>query len=152
MAFGLLPYQELLIFSIGLSVLMALLTKFLTNQKELKNVKHTMKVMREKISKAQKSGDTKEMSRLNSEMLKVSQKQFRENMKPMFISLFIFVFALGWFASRYEDLSLSLPFVLPLLVPSFPPIEFSSVLNWFWWYLILVIPSSMAVRKLLDIS
>lgn len=152
MAFGLLPFQELLVFSIALSVLMALLTKFLTNQKDLRNIKHSLKSMREKLSKAQKAGDTKEMTRLNSEMLKMSQKQFRENMKPMFISLFIFVFAIGWFAARYEELSLTLPFALPLLVPAFPPVVFSSALNWFWWYLFLVIPTSMTVRKLLDIS
>ncbi len=152
MAFGLLPFQELLLFSAGLSVLMALLTKFLTNQKELRNLRHSMKDMRDKLSRAQKAGNTKEMSRLNSEMLRMSQKQFRENMKPMFISLFIFIFALGWFGTRYADLTLALPFAVPLLVQAFPPFVMSTTLNWFWWYLIVVIPSSMTVRKLLDIS
>ena len=152
MVFGLMPFEELLIFSIGLSVLMAVLTRFLTNQKELKTIRHSTKVLRERLSKAQKSGDMKEMSKLNSEMLKMSQKQFRENMKPMIFSLLIFVFALGWFGTRYADLTLALPFAIPLLVQAFPPLVFSTTLNWFWWYLIVIIPSSMTVRKLMDIS
>jgi uncharacterized membrane protein (DUF106 family) len=149
--FGLLPYQELFLMSAGLAALMVLLSKFLTNQAELRNVRHSTSALKEKLSRARKSGDAKEMARVNADMLRMSQKQFRENMKPMFASLFIFVIALGWLGSTFGGIEVALPFALPLLVATFPPVAFTATLNWFWWYLITILPVSMTLRKMLDV-
>lgn len=143
MVFGLPGYQEVLIISIALSLLIVILTKLLTNQDEIKKAKREMKFYQEKIKKAQKAGDNQTVSKLSNDMLKASSKQLRQSMKPMFVSLIIFVIALGWLAAEYGELVINLPVTLPFL---------GSELNWFWWYLIIVLPTSFIFRKVLGVE
>ena len=143
MVFGLPGYQEVLIISLALSLLMVILTKLLTNQDEIKKAKREMKFYQEKIKKAQKAGDNQTVSKLSNDMLKASSKQLRQSMKPMLVSLIIFVIALGWLAAEYGELVINLPITLPFL---------GAELNWFWWYLIIVLPTSFIFRKMLGVE
>jgi uncharacterized membrane protein (DUF106 family) len=212
---ALLPYQEIFLWSIGLSLLMTIISKFLANQQEMRRAKKDMAFYREKATKAQKSGDLKKANEYTSEMLKASQKQFRQNLKPMMLSFLIFIIALGWLGSAYGDVVVSLsnstnllftyqgvshkmqlegnltkvdlnldgqfsqeealaqgsvfsyggmdwkvdivpdkeirlqaivaqsPFTIPFI---------GSELNWFWLYIIIVLPLSMVFRKLLNVA
>lgn len=143
MVFGLPGYQEVLIISLVLSLIMVLLTKVLTNQEEIKKAKREMKFYQDKIKKAQKSGDKDTVSKLSNDMLKASSKQMKQSMKPMFVSLIIFVIALGWLAGSYGELLVGMPITLPFL---------GNQLNWFWWYLIIVLPTSFIFRKMLGVE
>ncbi len=143
MVFGLPGYQEVLIISLVLSLIMVLLTKILTNQEEIKKAKREMKFYQDKIKKAQKSGDKDAVSKLSNDMLKASSKQMKQSMKPMFVSLIIFVIALGWLAGAYGELLIGMPITLPFL---------GNQLNWFWWYLIIVLPTSFIFRKMLGVE
>ncbi len=143
MAFGFPGYQEVLIISLLLSLLMVIITKVLTNQDEIKKAKREMKFYQEKIKKAQNSGDKEAVSKLSNDMLKASGKQMKQSMKPMFASLIIFVVALGWLAAEYGELLIAMPVSLPFLGPE---------LNWFWWYLIIVLPTSFIFRKMLGVE
>ncbi|MCK4497443.1 MAG: DUF106 domain-containing protein [Candidatus Aenigmarchaeota archaeon] len=143
MVFGLPGYQEVLIISLVLSLIMVLLTKFLTNQDEIRKAKREMKFYQDKIKKAQKSEDKEAVSKLSKDMLKASSKQMKQSMKPMFVSLIIFVIALGWLTGEYGELLINLPITLPVL---------GNQLNWFWWYLIIVLPTSFIFRKMLGVE
>lgn len=143
MVFGLPGYQEVLIISLILSLIMVLLTKFLTNQDEIRKAKREMKFYQDKIKKAQKSEDKEAVSKLSKDMLKASSKQMKQSMKPMFVSLIIFVIALGWLTGEYGELLINLPITLPVL---------GNQLNWFWWYLIIVLPTSFIFRKILGVE
>jgi uncharacterized membrane protein (DUF106 family) len=143
MAFGLPGYQEVFLISIALSLLMVLLTKLLTNQDAIRKAKREMKFYQEKIKKAQSSGDTALVSKLSNDMLKSSGKQMKENMKPMFLSIIIFMIALGWLGAQYAGLVIPLPINLPFL---------GHELNWFWWYLIIVFPANFILRKMLGVE
>lgn len=143
MVFGLPGYQEVLIISLILSLIMVLLTKFLTNQDEIRKAKREMKFYQDKIKKAQKSEDKEAVSKLSKDMLKASSKQMKQSMKPMFVSLIIFVIALGWLTGEYGELLINLPITLPVL---------GNQLNWFWWYLIIVLPTSFIFRKMLGVE
>jgi uncharacterized membrane protein (DUF106 family) len=143
MVFGLPAYQEIFILSLGLSLLMTLASKFLANQQEMKKAKKDMEFFRDKASKAQKSGDLKKSNEYMSDMMKASSKQFRLNMKPMMFSFLIVILAASWFGVTYGTAKILSPVNIPFL---------GSQLNWFWWYVIIVLPFSTIFRKLLDVA
>jgi uncharacterized membrane protein (DUF106 family) len=140
---GLLPYQEIFVWSLGLSLLMTLASRFLANQQEVRKSKKDMEFYRSKATQAQKSGDIKKMNEYTSEMMKASSKQFRLNMKPMMFSFLIVILAASWFAVTYADAKILSPVNIPFL---------GNELNWFWWYIIIVLPFSTIFRKLMDVA
>ncbi|MEM5812117.1 MAG: DUF6435 family protein [Candidatus Aenigmatarchaeota archaeon] len=139
----LLPYQEIFIWAVGLSVLTLLISKFLGNQQEIKKARKEMEFYREKAMKAQKSGDIKKANEYTSEMLKASQRQFRHNLRPMMVSFFVFLIALGWLNTSYAGVKIISPIPIPFL---------GYELGWLWWYIIVVLPMSMLFRKMLDVA
>jgi len=138
----LLPYQEIFLWSLGLSILTILVSKFLGNQKEMKKAKKEMEFHRNNATKAQKAGDLKKANEHMSQMLKASQSQFKHNLKPMMFSFLIFIVALGWLNTTFVNVVVKSPITIPFL---------GSELSWFWWYILLVLPMSMVFRKLLDV-
>ena len=143
MVMGLPLYQELFLITIVLSFIMSVMSRLLTDQNKIRKIKEDMKFYREKAGKAQKSGDLKKANEYTSQMMKASQGQFKENMKPMLLSFVIFIAALGWFRVEYASLEVLSPISIPFIGAS---------LNWFWWYLIIILPSSMIFRKVLDVQ
>jgi uncharacterized membrane protein (DUF106 family) len=112
MVIGLPGYQEVLIWSLILSLIMVILQKYLTNQNEIRNLKNEMKRYQDRINKATKAGDRQEANKLTSEMMKLSGKQFHQNMKPMMVSMVIFLGAIwliggiyGGFMAEVQDFS-----------------------------------------------
>ena len=134
---------EVLMWSTGLSAVTVTITKFLTNQKEIKKIKNEMNFFKEKMDHAKKSGDTAKTEQYMNDMLKASNKQLKQTIKPLFVSMFIFIIALQFLGSAYADLVVILPVWLPFL---------GTEVNWFWWYFITVLPMSMLLRKLFDIQ
>lgn len=141
--FGLPGYQEILIISILLSLLMAILTKILTNQDEIKRAKREMQFYQDKVKKAQASGDKDTVAKLSNDMLKASGKQLKQSMKPMFISLIIFAIAFWWLGTTYAEIVILIPFPIPFIGAEF---------NWFWWYLVVVLPTGFLFRKIMDVQ
>lgn len=217
---GLLPFQDVLIFSLMLSFVLALIYRLLTKPAEIRRIKEDMKFLREKVSKAQRSGNAEEAKKFSSDMMKASQEQFKASMKPMFASMILFFFFLGWLNAAYggavidfkdsptsifsyegsehkilheaignankvsidfnddgtfsesetffdgdmfqygggywrvgnvddqKKLTLEMmvagaPFAFPFL---------GANLNWFWWYIIITLPSTMLFRKALGVE
>lgn len=140
---GLLPYQEIFIWSLGLSFLMTIASRLLANQQEMKKAKKDMEFFRNKATQAQKSGDVKKMNEYTGEMMKASSRQFKLNMKPMMFSFLIVILAASWFAAAYGEVKIASPISIPVL---------GSELNWFYWYIIIVLPFSTIFRKLLDVA
>lgn len=139
-----LPYQEIFLWSLGLSVITVLMSKFLGNQHEVKKAKKEMEFHRDKASKAQKAGDLKKANEHMSEMLKASQTQFRHNLKPMMLSFMVFILALGWMNTAYAEVMVNSPVPIPFVADQ-------GKMSWFWWYIILILPMSMVFRKILDV-
>jgi uncharacterized membrane protein (DUF106 family) len=143
MVFGFPGYIEVLLVSVGISLLTVLISKFATDQNAIKNLKSEMKGMNARIKKAQKAGDTKEMNRLSGDMMKLSSKQLHMNMKPMMISLIFFMGVLWFFGAYYTELVVASPVSIPFV---------GSELGWFHWYIIIVLPGSFLFRKLLGVE
>ena len=137
------PLIEILLWSIGLSSLMIILTKILTNQKEVKHIRNEMKFFKEKMDKAKKSGDMAKAEQFMNDMLKSSNKQLKHTMKPLLVSMIVFITAFQFLGSAYAELVVALPIALPFL---------GAEVNWFWWYFIIIIPSSMFLRRFFDVQ
>jgi uncharacterized membrane protein (DUF106 family) len=133
----------LTLWSVGLSSVMTILSKILTNQKDLKKIKNEMAFFKEKMEKARKSGETAKAEQFMNDMLKSSNKQLKQTMKPLFASMIIFFTAFQFLGATYADVVIALPFTFPFL---------GAEVNWFWWYLIVVMPSSMLLRKFFDVQ
>jgi len=128
----------LLAYTLALSLVVSLLYRLLTNKEEMKKIKEEMKFFKEKVDEAKKKGDTAGMNQHTNDMLKVSSRQFKQTMKPMFASMFVFLIVLGWFGTMFADMVILTPFA-------------GFQLNWFYWYIIITIPATMIFRKLMGV-
>lgn len=99
---------EVTIFSVILSFVLVLVTKFVTNQKAIKDIKDKTAALKKKVKEAQKKGNQGEVKHYSSLMMKVSQKQFKYSMKSMIASLVIVAIALSWLNQGYSGVILDL--------------------------------------------
>jgi uncharacterized membrane protein (DUF106 family) len=143
MVFGFPGFIEVLIISVLMSLTTVLISKFATNQSAIKSMKAEMKSLNAKIKKAQKSGDSKEISKHSGELMKLSGKQMQMNMKPMMVSLVFYAGLFWFFGVYYLDLIVMSPVSIPFI---------GNNLNWFYWYLLIVLPGSFLFRKLLAVE
>jgi uncharacterized membrane protein (DUF106 family) len=103
------PFIELLAWSVLLAFFTALLYRLLTKPSKMKEVRQRIADLKTRANQAQKAGDIKESTRLTTEMLKANQETFRLNMKPMMVSMLLFIFILGWLASQYGPVKAYFP-------------------------------------------
>ncbi|MCD6591221.1 MAG: DUF106 domain-containing protein [Candidatus Aenigmarchaeota archaeon] len=137
------PYQDVFLWALVISFVLQASYRFLGDQKAIRQLKEDMKFYKDKAKEAQKAGDVKKSQEYLNEMMKLSQKQFSLNMKPMMISLVLVMIILGFVSQTYAETVVRLPFNLPLL---------GSELNWFWWYFFSTIPAVWFFRKMLGVQ
>jgi uncharacterized membrane protein (DUF106 family) len=97
-----LPYNEIFLWALLISLIISVIYRVFTKPGEIRQLKKDMKFYREKSKEAQKSKDMKKMNEYSSEMLKLSQKQMKHNMKPMFITMGIILILLSFINSAYS--------------------------------------------------
>jgi uncharacterized membrane protein (DUF106 family) len=134
---------EVMLFTIGMSLVLAIIYRLLTKPEEMRRIKENMKEIQAKVKHAQKSGDTDQVSALTSEMLKGSQQQFTQNMKPMIVSMVIFFVFIGFLRATYQGTLIQMPFAVPFI---------GSVIGWFKWYILITLPFTLFFRKLLGVE
>lgn len=101
-----LPYQDILLWTLLLSFVSSLIYRVFNKPAEMRKIKEDMKFYREKSKEAQKEKDTKKANEYVSEMMKLSQKQMRTNMLPMFVSLGIVLLAFGFLSQTYGGVTI----------------------------------------------
>ena len=99
---------EVALISAGLSLLLVILSKFLTNQTELKKVKSETEEYRKKIKEAQKEKNEALVKEYTNKMFKLSQGQFKYTTKNMMVSMIIVIFAFGWLGNTYGAMHIDL--------------------------------------------
>jgi uncharacterized membrane protein (DUF106 family) len=139
-----LPYQELLLWSIGLSFLISVMYRYAVNQNDMRNLKKNMSLTKERMNKAQKEKDLKKSQEYMNEMMGYSQKQMRMSMIPMMLSMVVVLAAFYiLLLPLYGAVKVQLPFWLPL---------FESDFGWLSWYVITGVPATFVFRKLLGVD
>jgi uncharacterized membrane protein (DUF106 family) len=133
---------EELLFSAIITFVITLIYKFLTNQSEMKQLKVNMKEKQAKIKELQKT-NPQEANKMLNEVMALSSKQMRMNMKPMLLTLVVVSIALPWFGQAFPGAVVKLPFTLPY---------FENDFGWLAWYIIVSIPLGILFRKLLRVE
>ncbi|MEM5798180.1 MAG: EMC3/TMCO1 family protein [Candidatus Aenigmatarchaeota archaeon] len=113
------------------------------NPSEMRDLKKQIEKYRIEADKARKNNEKEKAEKLMNEMLKVSQKQLRLNLKPLMISGIVFLLTLSWMSRYFTGFEISLPFSIVFLGNS---------ISWFLWYILLAITSTQIFRKLLDVD
>jgi len=102
------PFMEVTLISLGLSLLITIIYRFLTNPDEIRKIKDDTKFYKEKMNEAKKAGDVAKMNDYAKEMMNASQRQMRSSMKPMIASMLIFFLLLGWLNTEFGGVSADL--------------------------------------------
>jgi len=136
-------FIQVTLVSLALSFILSLLYRFLTKPEEMRRIKKEMAYYREKSSEAQKAGNQEKASEYMKESMKLTQSQFKQNMKPMMASMLMFIIILGWMHGEFGSLMVQLPVTVPIA---------GSDLSWFWWYVLMTLPCTMLFRKLLGVD
>lgn len=134
--------EEIIIASLVLFV-STLIYKFLMNQSDAREIKLKLKEKQEKLKELQKS-NPEEAKREMAEMLKLSNKQMRMTMKPMFVTLILFVAVVfPTMPGLFPGIIVKLPFTLPY---------FGDKFGWLMWYFIVSLPLNFIFRRLLGVE
>lgn len=136
-------FVELTVITIGISLIIMLMYRFLTKPEEIRKIKNEIKHYKELMNKAHKNGDVKGAQKYMSEMMKLNNEHLRHNMKPMLLSMIFVVVVLGYVSKAYSDVVVTLPFALPF---------FGREMGWFWWYIIVSITSTLVFRRMLGVE
>jgi len=99
---------EVTLISLGLSFLLVLLSKVLTNQTEIKRIKQETVEYKKKIKEAQKEKNEAAVKDYTSKMFKLSQGQFKYSTKSMLVSMIVVVFAFSWLGGKYGNIAVDL--------------------------------------------
>jgi len=97
-----LPYQGIFIWALAISFIISVIYRVFTKPSEIKQLKKDMKFYRDKSKEAQKKKDTKKSNEYMKEMMKLSQKQMKSTMKPMFITMGVVIILLGFMNTSYS--------------------------------------------------
>ncbi len=134
--------EEILVSALIIFII-TLVYRFLINQNEMRELKEKQKEKQEKIKELQKT-NPEEAKRVMTEMLKLSNKQLRMSMKPMFVSLIIFVvIVLPTLPGLFPGTVVYLPFSLPY---------FENDFGWLMWYIIVSVPLNSIFRRILGVT
>ncbi|MFZ2455993.1 MAG: EMC3/TMCO1 family protein [Candidatus Altiarchaeia archaeon] len=131
--------QTIALISILLSFVSAMVRKATVDMDKVKDSREKMKEHQKKMQEAQKKGDTDQMLRSQEEMTKHMMVGFKQNFKPMLITWIPVILIFNWISTQYGSAG-----------------DVGSLLgmnmNWFWWYLLCSVFSSMIINKIVQVS
>jgi uncharacterized membrane protein (DUF106 family) len=93
------PLIAIIILSIALSLLITLIYKWMTNQKELKEMKDNMKGMQKKMKELK--NDPPKMMAKQKEMMQINMKVMMSSMKPTLVTFIPIIVIFGWLAMNF---------------------------------------------------
>lgn len=143
---------ELFLWSVGFSLVLALIYRFLTKPEEMRRIRRDLEFYKKKMNEAQKNGKQDEMKKYLDMSIKANQEYMKFNMKPMIFSMILFLVLLSFLNTAYANLVVPLPVSLPVIDWTFPFIHLIMEYNWFWWYLVVTVPFTYVFRKLLGVE
>ncbi len=135
---SLTPLLSILVFAAILSVVSIVFSKLLMKKGYMKEMKMKQKELQKRMKDAQKEGDQKTVSKNMKEMMSMQGRYMKDNMKPMIATLGVGIVILLYMSNKFAEVSITLPFEIPLL---------GSSINWIWWYIIASVGISMGLRK-----
>lgn len=124
------PKASIILVSFAITLVMTLITKHLTDQRRIKELRKRAKEHQAKFKEIRKGGDMEEMKKVQSLMMEENMELMRHSMKPLMYTA-IPLLLVFWGIRKTFD---------PLLA------------SWLWWYIGTSILSSIVLRKAMDVS
>jgi uncharacterized membrane protein (DUF106 family) len=123
------PKTALIVVSLGVTFISSLVTKFLTNQEHLLEMKKRQKELQEEMKKHK--GNSEKLMELQQETLGITMTMMKSSFKPLLITFIPFLILLYWLRAEFT----------PLIGG-----------NWIWYYIGASLISSFAFRKILKMA
>jgi len=123
--------------------IITLFYKYLLDQNKIREHKEQIKNLQQRIKELQKTNPA-EANKMLGDVLAMTNKQMLMNFKPMVVAIVFVLAFLPWISHTFGGKSVAkLPFTLPY---------FGNDFGWIMWYLIVSIPLSILLRKLLEVN
>lgn len=132
-------YGMLIILGI-LSLIMSLIHKYATDQKEMKKLKKEQKELQKKVRECQ--NDPKKMKECQGRQMELFKQSFSMSLNPMMYTLIPFILFFRFFQDYFSELAIEIG----------EEVIFLGIFNWFWFYFVCSMVFSMIWRKILKIS
>ncbi|MBI3413095.1 MAG: DUF106 domain-containing protein [Candidatus Aenigmarchaeota archaeon] len=136
-------FFALTIISVSMSSVTTIFYKIFVDQVQMKEVRKNMETYRDAANAAQKEKNIEKMNEDVSKMMELNRKYFFLSIKPLLLSLVVFAVVFPWMGKEFVGVLVKLPFTVPFV---------GNEMGWFGWYFLLAVPSSLIMRKLLDIQ
>jgi len=133
----------LAILSIMVTFVVTLIYKKFIDHAAMKEIKTKVKAMQAEIKELQKNEQSDAASQKMNEMMKLTNQQMKLSMKPMVPTMIFVLLFLPWISSLFEGPVVFLPFELPF---------FGNDFGWLAWYMLISVPSSQLLRKLMGVE
>ena len=124
------PKTAIVIISFLATLVITILTYFLTNKTLMKEIKEKQKRLREEMKKFR--DNPQKMMEINKMMMEDFPKQMKESMKISVVTLIPFLLLFNWLRTVYVE----------------TPIAGS----WIWWYILASLAFSMILRKIFKLD
>jgi uncharacterized membrane protein (DUF106 family) len=141
--FGFLPFIDIFIWAVISSAILAIVYRIFIKPSEMAGLKKDIQFFKDKISEANKIGDTKKAQEFLSGMMKINQKMFSKNLKPMMVGMVISLAILGFVGHEHASAVIKMPFSFPLI---------GTESGWLAWYILSTLPFTFSFRKLLGVD
>lgn len=121
------PQVSILVISFLVVLVTTIITKYVTNQKRMKELKDIQKACQIKLKDSK--GNTEEMNKINKEIMDCSMELMKHSFKPMLITFIPLLLLAGWMNGTFAKI----------------------LSSWIWWYILSGLVFSMILRKVLKV-
>lgn len=121
------PKESIISISVLITLIMTLVTKKVTDQKRMKELKDIQKACQIKIK--DNKGDLKKQSEIQKEMMSCSMELMKHSFKPMLFTFIPLIILIWWLRDIYSGI----------------------LSSWIWWYIGASIISSLIFRKVFKV-
>jgi uncharacterized membrane protein (DUF106 family) len=121
------PKESIIAISILVTLIMTLITKKVTNQNRMKELKAIQKACQIKLKDSK--GDLKKQGEIQKEMMNCSMELMKHSFKPMLFTFIPLILLIWWIRDIYTGV----------------------LSGWIWWYIGASIISSLIFRKIFKV-
>jgi uncharacterized membrane protein (DUF106 family) len=159
------PLITVFLISTLIAVITTVANKVLVDQDKMDSLRDEMKVFQEKLREAQKSGDSKELAKAQSQQQDFMKKQstmMKMSFKPLIVTFVPILIVFYWMgqSTAISNVVVSLPsFVYyVLLVPVWhtfygpPDTMIPYAVGWLGWYILCTFSMSQIIRKIVGLK
>ena len=121
------PKTSLIVISVFITLVMTIVTKYVTNQTRMKELKDIQKACNIRLK--ENRNDPKVISEVNKQLMECSLELMKHSFKPMFYTFIPIIIIFWWIKNIFT-----------------PILE-----HWIWWYLGSAIIASIIFRKVFKV-